>query len=254
MVDQLIQWDDVPDNPIFRLVFLQPEMLAPEPFARVTALLRSGADKAAVRAVAQEIQGELNPHPAGQTTRNVPRVGNEYLRGTQHKYRETALFFPGPGQTYHSYCTFCFRWDQFVDNKDLRISARETATLHEYLQCHNEVTDLLITGGDPLVMKTSLLDGYLRPLTDPDFGHLQNVHIGTKSLTLWRYRFVTEPDADDLLRLLPDRIRQGKHIAVMAHFEHEHEMEGPVVRQAVRHILRHRSCDSHSGARLVAHQ
>ena len=67
VVDQLIQWDDIPDNPMFRPVFLQPEMLAPEPFARVAALLRSGADKAAVRAVAQEIQGELNPHPAGHS-------------------------------------------------------------------------------------------------------------------------------------------------------------------------------------------
>ena len=87
VIDQLIAWDDVPDDPMFRLVFPQAEMLAPEHFGRIADLLRSGADKAAVKAVAQEIHRELNPHPAGQTTLNVPRVGNEYLRGATRANR-----------------------------------------------------------------------------------------------------------------------------------------------------------------------
>ena len=147
------------------------------------------------------------------------------------------LFFPSQGQTYHSYCTFCFRWAQFVGNTNLRISAREVATLHEYLQSHKEITDLLVTGGDPLVMKTSRLEEYLRPLTGREFEHVQTIRIGTKSLTFWPYRFVTDPDADGVLRLFSDLIRAGKHIAVMAHFEHGREMEGRVVREAVRRIL-----------------
>lgn len=237
VIDHLISWDDVPHDPMFRLVFPQPEMLAPEQFARMANLLRSGAPKHAVGAAAQEIHRELNPHPAGQTTDNVPRIGNEYLRGAQHKYRETLLFFPSQGQTCHSYCTFCFRWAQFVENKDLQISTREVATLHEYLQSHDEVTDLLVTGGDPMVMKASRLEKYLRPLTTPEFEHLRNIRIGTKSLTFWPYRFVTDPDADRLLRLFADLTREGKHVAIMAHFEHWREMEGPVVREAVRRIL-----------------
>ena len=236
VVDHLIQWDDVPDDPMFRLVFPQPEMLAPEHFSRVAELLRSGADKVSIRAAVQDIHRDLNPHPAGQTTLNVPRIGNEYLCGAQHKYRETLLFFPSQGQTCHSYCTFCFRWAQFVGNKDLRIAAREAATLHEYLQSHHEVSDLLVTGGDPMVMKTSRLEEYLRPLMDSDFENLQSIRIGTKSLTFWPYRFVTDSDADDLLRLFSDLIRKGKHVAVMAHFEHGREMRGPVVREAVRRI------------------
>ena len=65
----------------------------------------------------------------------------------------------------------------------MRISTREVETLHEYLQCHDEVTDLLVTGGDPMVMKASRLAEYLRPLTAPEFDHVQNIRIGTKSLT-----------------------------------------------------------------------
>lgn len=237
VVDHLVAWDDIPDDPMFRLVFPQPEMLAAKHFTRIADLLRSDADKATVQRAAREIQCELNPHPAGQTTVNVPRVGNEYLRGAQHKYRETLLFFPSQGQTCHSYCTFCFRWAQFVGNTDLLISTRDVATLHEYLLSHREVTDLLVTGGDPMVMTTSRIDHYLRPLTAPEFEHLRTIRIGTKSLSFWPYRFVTDPDADQLLRLFSELIRAGKHVAVMAHFEHGRELEGPVVREAVRRIL-----------------
>jgi L-lysine 2,3-aminomutase len=119
----------------------------------------------------------------------------------------------------------------------LRISTREVATLHEYLQSHTEITDLLVTGGDPMVMKTSRLEEYLQALTGPEFEHLQTIRIGTKSLTFWPYRFVTDPDADNLLRLFANLVRAGKHVAVMAHFEHGREMEGPVVREAVRRIF-----------------
>ena len=41
------------------------------------------------------------------------------MRGLQHKYRETVLFFPAQGQTCHAYCTYCFRWPQFVGLDDL---------------------------------------------------------------------------------------------------------------------------------------
>ena len=237
VIDRLIQWEDVPDDPMFRLVFPQREMLAPEHFSRVADLLRAGADKAAIKVAAQEIHRDLNPHPAGQMTLNLPRVGNECLAGAQHKYRETLLFFPSQGQTCHSYCSFCFRWAQFIENKDLRISSRETATLHEYLQSHREISDLLVTGGDPMVMKATRLEEYLRPLTAPEFEHVQTIRIGTKSLTFWPYRFVTDGDADDVLRLFSSLVRAGKHVAVMAHFEHGRELEGRVVRAAVRRIL-----------------
>jgi len=236
VIDHLIQWDDVPNDPIFRLVFPQRGMLAPEHYSRIEQLLSSDAPPAELKEAAREIHLVLNPHPAGQTTLNLPRIGNEFLAGAQHKYRETLLFFPSSGQTCHSYCTFCFRWAQFIENKELKISAREVATLHEYLQCHHEVTDLLITGGDPMIMKTARLDDYLRPLADVEYDHLKTIRIGTKSLTFWPYRFVTDPDADDLLRLFADLVKAGKHVAIMAHFEHWREMEGPVVQEAVRRI------------------
>jgi KamA family protein len=237
VIDHLIDWEAVPEDPMFRLVFPQPEMLSTEHFDRIGDLLRSEAERSVVKAAAREIHQELNPHPAGQQTLNLPRIGNEVLHGSQHKYRETLLFFPSQGQTCHAYCTFCFRWPQFVQNADLKIASREVATLHEYLQNHEEISDLLVTGGDPMVMKASRLADYLKPLTDPAFDHVRTIRIGTKSLTYWPHRFVGDPDADDVLRLFADLIRQGKHVAVMAHFEHGRELRGSIVRRAVRRIL-----------------
>ena len=52
------------------------------------------------------------------------------IPGIQHKYRETVLFFPRQGQTCHAYCTYCFRWPQFVGlDDDLKFAADEAAML-----------------------------------------------------------------------------------------------------------------------------
>ena len=73
---------------------------------RLLALIRAEAPRNEIKEEANRIRMELNPHPAGQTTLNVPTLDGEVLPGLQHKYRETVLFFPAAGQTCHSYCTF----------------------------------------------------------------------------------------------------------------------------------------------------
>lgn len=236
VVNELIDWDRVPEDPIFQLTFPQKGMLAPQDYERMAALHRRDADKAQIQALAAELRERLNPHPAGQLELNRPVDGGEVINGLQHKYRETVLFFPSQGQTCHSYCTFCFRWAQFVGDKELRIASSEAHTLHAYLQAHPQVTDLLITGGDPMVMKTKNLAQYLEPLTRPELAHVQNVRIGTKALTFWPYRFVTDADADELLRQLERLVKAGKHVALMAHYNHWRELDTPIAREAIRRV------------------
>ncbi|MEJ2345705.1 MAG: lysine 2,3-aminomutase [Gammaproteobacteria bacterium] len=252
VIDNLIDWSNVPDDPMFQLTFPQRGMLAPAHFERMAALLRRGADKEAIKALAWEIRNELNPHPAGQQVFNVPRLDGETLDGMQHKYRETVLFFPSQGQTCHSYCSFCFRWAQFVGDKELRFAAREADALHRYLAAHPEVSDVLVTGGDPMVMKTRNLENFLAPLTAPEFEHVQTIRIGSKALSFWPYRFVTDDDADALLRLLERLVNSGKHVAFMAHFNHWREMETSVCREAIRRI-RDTGAEIRSQSPLIAH-
>jgi len=235
VLDELIDWSAVPDDPLFRLVFPQADMLSEDDFAAVADALCK-EDAAALAATVAEVRRRLNPHPDGQQELNVPRLDGEALSGVQHKYRETVLFFPSQGQVCHSYCTFCFRWAQFIGDKELRFSAREAEHLHRYLQAHPAISDLLVTGGDPMVMKTSHLAAYLDPLLKPEFAHVKTVRIGTKSLSFWPQRYVSDADADDLLRLLEKLVRGGKHVALMAHVNHWRELSTPVVREAIRRL------------------
>ena len=237
VVEELIDWGKVPEDPLFQLTFPQPGMLAPEDFESVARLLRQNAPVTELSAKVEQIRSSLNPHPAGQREFNVPRDEfGQPLNGLQHKYRETVLFFPSQGQTCHSYCTFCFRWAQFVGDRQLRMATRQAARLHDYLRRHPEVSDLLLTGGDPMVMKTRHLEDYLLPLMEPEFAHIRHLRIGTKSLSFWPYRYLTDRDADDLLRLLERLVNAGKHVTLMAHYNHWREMETDAARNAIARV------------------
>jgi KamA family protein len=237
VIENLIDWARVPDDPIFQLTFPQPGMLSPGDFDRVARLLRRGAPRAEMAAAVAGIREVLNPHPAGQKEFNVPSWGGEALEGIQHKYRETVLFFPSQGQTCHTYCSFCFRWAQFVGDKGLRFASSESRSLHGYLAARPGVSDLLITGGDPMVMKTANLAAYLTPLAaDKRLDHIETIRIGTKSLTFWPQRFVTDDDADEMLRLIESLVRSGKNVALMAHYNHWRELETDIAREAIRRV------------------
>jgi L-lysine 2,3-aminomutase len=235
VMNELIDWSRVPDDPIFQLTFVQPEMLSAEDYRTMANLLARDASKHELKEAADIIRRRLNPHPAGQLSHNVPVLDGERLHGMQHKYRETVLFFPSQGQTCHAYCTFCFRWAQFVGLDDMRFEARETDDLVRYLRVHPEVTDVLVTGGDPLVMNTRSLRRYLEPLLADEFERI-NIRLGTKSVGYWPQRFVTDADADDLLELFEEITGKGRHLALMGHYNHPRELSTNVAREAVSRI------------------
>jgi len=83
VVDELIDWDAAPDDPIFRLVFPQAAMLPAADVNRISCLLTGGAAETELRAAVHEIRMRLNPHPAGQLALNVPDLGEEPLPGVQ---------------------------------------------------------------------------------------------------------------------------------------------------------------------------
>ena len=237
VIDNLIDWNKVPNDPIFTLTFPQRDLLLPHHYKKMEKYALNGASKEEKKEIANQIRLELNPHPAGQMEHNVPMIEGEKLFGMQHKYRETVLFFPSQGQTCHAYCTFCFRWPQFVGMNDLKFASKQAEHLVDYVREHKEVSDVLFTGGDPLIMKTKHLENYIRPLLDAKLDNLRNIRIGTKALGFWPYRFTTDDDADDLLRLFEDIRKAGKHLAFMAHFNHHKELDGDEVAKAIDRIL-----------------
>ena len=236
VVERLIDWDAAPDDPIYRLVFPQPDMLPDSDVVRLAGMLSGGAPDSALRAAAHDVRMRLNPHPAGQLALNIPDLADEPLPGVQHKYPETVLLFPRQGQTCHAYCTYCFRWAQFVDEPGMKIATDDMTRVTAYLRNHPEVTSVLITGGDPMIMGADVLRRYVEPLLDPQLGHIESIRIGSKSLAYWPQRFVTDPDADETLRLFEQVAQSGRVLAFMAHFSHSRELEPPLVAEAVRRI------------------
>ena len=97
VLEQLIDWDRVPDDPIYRLVFPHQDMLPEHEYEQLRDLLLVHPDHVAAERLIHAIRMRMNPHPAGQMTHNVPRVNDAPLRGLQHKYNETVLFFPSAG-------------------------------------------------------------------------------------------------------------------------------------------------------------
>ena len=73
IVDQLIDWSRVPDDPLFQLTFPQPEMLDAQDLETLLRLQKTGAPQTTLREAIQQIRQRFNPHPG------------EHLLSTSHR-------------------------------------------------------------------------------------------------------------------------------------------------------------------------
>jgi len=253
VVEQLIDWDNVPNDPMYVLTFPQKGMLIPEHYDKMASTLKSGADKKEIARVANDIRLQLNPHPAGQMELNVPQLKDgTKLYGMQHKYDETCLFFPSQSQTCHAYCTFCFRWPQFVGMDEMKFAMREGEQLVQYLKEHPEISDVLFTGGDPMIMKASMFSVYTDALLDAKLPNLKTIRIGTKAISYWPYKFLTDSDADETLKNFEKIVKSGTHLAIMAHFNHLAELSTDPIKEAIKRI-RNTGAQIRTQSPLLAH-
>jgi len=236
VVNELIDWDNYQDDPMFILNFPQKAMLSPSQFRNLSAMVKNQVSKADLAEHIAELRLGLNPHPAGQLEHNMPTLQGKTLTGIQHKYREIMLFFPTQGQTCHAYCTFCFRWPQFTGINELKFAMKEPKLMVSYLKENPSITDVLFTGGDPLVMKAEVLERYIDAILEAGLPQIKSIRIGTKSLSFWPYRYLTDPDAELLLNLFRKVSDRGIHLAFMAHLNHPRELETDAVKEAISRI------------------
>ncbi|NRA44327.1 MAG: lysine 2,3-aminomutase [Oligoflexales bacterium] len=237
VTDNLVDWDNLESDPLCHLNFMQKDMLSESHFNSVAQLISTNQGNTPLFfQTVNRIRLELNPHPSGQLTSNVPNHDDEPVSGVQHKYRQTVLVFPKQGQTCHSYCTFCFRWAQFSDLDDLRFATDQHRGFLNYIKEHKELTDVLITGGDPMIMNARILKTYIEPLLGPEYSHIQTIRIGSKTLSYWPYRYISDRDTNEVLALFEKAVAANKTLAFMAHVNHHRELETDAARQAVKAI------------------
>ena len=175
----LIDWDD-PDDPIRRIII--PHI--------------------------QELDEWGRLDPSDEHTYTV-------IPGLEHKYNSTALFLVS--NVCDGICRYCFRKRVFIDPQSAYL--RDIPAAMQYIKEHTEITNVLMTGGDPLVLKTSKLENIIRPLREIE--HVRIIRIGTKTPAFNPHRIIADAS---LLEMIEKYSTERKKIYIMTHFVHPREL------------------------------
>jgi lysine 2,3-aminomutase len=181
----LIDWND-PEDPIRRIVM--PDVQELEEF------------------------GELDASDEHSYTR---------VKGLEHKYGDTALLLVN--NVCGAYCRFCFRKRLFTDDND-EVTSDITEAV-EYIRQHPEINNVLLSGGDPLIMSTGKLGRIIQQLRE--INHVRIIRIGTKMTAFDPYRILNDPS---LLEMVSQYSLPDRKIFVMAHFNHPRELTEPALK------------------------
>lgn len=135
--------------------------------------------------------------------------------GVQHKYDTTVLLLVN--EVCGSFCRYCFRKRLFMNGNDEVTYDLEPG--FDYIREHPEASNVLLTGGDPMILQTDKLEHILSSLRKID--HVRIIRIGTKMPAFNPYRFLNDPDLMDMLAKYsqPDR-----RIYLMCHYDHPREL------------------------------
>ncbi|MDD9269401.1 KamA family radical SAM protein [Paenibacillus sp. GCM10023248] len=140
---------------------------------------------------------------------------NYVVPGCQHKYRTTALLLVS--EVCGAYCRYCFRKRLF--RHDVNEAMANVDPGIAYIQGRPEINNVLLTGGDSLILATSKLKNIVERLREID--HVKIVRLGSK-IPVFNPMRIYEDDA--LLELIKSYSTVDKRIYVMAHINHPREI------------------------------
>ena len=136
-------------------------------------------------------------------------------RGVQHKYTDTVLLLCN--EVCGAYCRYCFRKRLFMDENDEVMN--DISDGLRYIADHPEVTNVLLTGGDPLLMSTRRLVNIFEALGAVP--HVRIIRLGSKMPAFDPWRVL----GDDALQAAFRKYSTPEHrIYMMAHFDHPREL------------------------------
>jgi lysine 2,3-aminomutase len=139
---------------------------------------------------------------------------NTKMPGLQHKYSETALILVT--NRCATYCRYCFRKRLIgLPNNEILKRFGDAAN---YIDRHEEINNVLISGGDPLVLKTAILEKFLKVLSKID--HLSFVRFGSRVPVTLPAR-LCDPK---ILALFKKYSKSNKRFYVVTQFNHPREI------------------------------
>lgn len=132
-----------------------------------------------------------------------------------HRYKQRALLLPTTKCPV--LCRYCFRKNELSIPDDL-FKPNLKATI-SYLKDNPSITELILTGGDPLVLSTSKLKELLNEFLN--IPQLKYLRLHTRFLTILPSRFT-----GDLIHFLRDLTTKFKTVSLCLHFNHPDEFDG----------------------------
>ena len=137
------------------------------------------------------------------------------LPGLQHKYAQTALLLTT--NRCSMYCRHCFR-KRLIGLPSEEVLQR-FGDAARYVQEHREIRNVLLSGGDPLILATRMINRFLERLSE--IRHLNFVRIGSRVPVTFPERILTDPD---LLLVMRRFSRKFQRLYVVTHFNHPREI------------------------------
>ena len=137
------------------------------------------------------------------------------MPGLEHKYPSTVLMLVS--NVCDGICRYCFRKRVFINRQSEYLQDLPAAI--QYITQHQEITNILLTGGDPLVLKPSKLENIISKLRDIE--HVSIIRIGTKVPAFNPSRIVQDPALTEIIKKYST---DQKRIYVMTHFVHPREL------------------------------
>lgn len=141
-------------------------------------------------------------------------AANTVVTGLQHKYKQTALLLST--NRCAMYCRHCFR-KRLVGSNDAEIN-KHFDEIIDYINDHEEITNVLISGGDAFINSNTKIKHYLNEFSKID--HLDFIRFGTRTPVVFPMRIYGD---DELLDIL-EKYSKKKKIYVITHFNHPNEL------------------------------
>lgn len=140
---------------------------------------------------------------------------NYVAPGCQHKYKTTALLLVS--EVCGAYCRYCFRKRLF--QHEVNEVVRDMGPALEYINNHPEINNVLLTGGDPLILATKKIIAILDSLME--IKHLDIVRFGSKLPVFNPMRIYED---EELLNAFKKFSKSEKKIYVVTHINHPKEL------------------------------
>jgi len=140
---------------------------------------------------------------------------NTVVKGIQHKYGPTALMIIS--ESCGGVCRYCFRKRIFTDAESETVG--DCLKEIEYIRNDKSISNVLLTGGDPLTLPTPRLEEIVKKLRDIE--HVKIIRIGTRMLSYNPARILDDPV---LLKMIEKYSTKDRRIYIMTHFTHPREL------------------------------